>query len=268
MIPRLLMAACLAFGMSTVTPPVAYAQNLTPQRSGENLQGEVVALCTAGAGCACSTRHTAEDHLVVLGFDTRVPDGFAGDQRAQTIVIDTASGQVYRTKAPRAQINATYGGEGTCEPEDPPEMVPLDGLWQWRTLGETVRGCPPMTAQSLMASRVENMQTRVQWDGRFDPQRLAEGLPAPDMAQMSPYEWRKLGPGRWLSDNIRARSCEEGTCVELDLSLTMNLVAPDRINGLLSFRSTVDGPQAAILAGFGMADCRVRLRYSIDRIAP
>lgn len=268
MIPRVRMAACLALGMSTAAPPLAYGQNLTPLRSGENLQGEVVALCTAGAGCACSTRHTAEDHLVVLGFDTRVPDGFAGDQRTQTIVIDTASGQVYRTKAPRAQINATYGGTGDCEPEDPPEMVPLDGLWQWRSLSETTRGCPPMLAGALAASRVETLSTRVAWDGRFDPQRLASSLPAPEMSGMSPYEWRELGPNRWLSDNIRTRSCEDGTCVELDLSLTMNLVAPDRINGLLSFRSRVEGAQAAILAGFGMADCQVRVRYRIDRIAP
>ena len=58
------------------------------------------------------------------------------------------------------------------------------------------------------------------------------------------------------------------TCVEVALALSMTLVAPTRISGLLTLNSRVEGAQAAILAGFGMADCRVRVRYQIDRIAP
>jgi hypothetical protein len=262
------LAGALLLGPLSGAFAPALAQTLLPQSTPENLLGEVVALCERGKGCKCSTINTAENLLMVHGIDASVPDGFAGDQRAQTIVIDTGGGQVFRTKEPRGRINAAYGGDGPCEPADPPEMVPLDGLWHWRTLGETVAGCPPMMAQALAAGRLETIQARVQWDGVFDPQRLAAGLPSVAMAEMSPYEWRKLAPGRWLSDNIRSRTCEDGTCVSVALSLTMNLVAPDRINGLLSMRSQVEGAEAAVLAGFGMADCRVRMRYVIDRIAP
>lgn len=230
--------------------------------------GGVVALCKTGTGCQCSTNNTAEDLLLALGFGTSVPDGFAGDQRTQTIVIDASGRQVYRSAAPRGQFNESYGGTGPCDPEPEPHPTPRDGTWQWRILNETTSGCPPMLAGDLAASRVETLATRVTWDGRFDPRRLADSLSAPEMGEMSPCDWRELAPNRWLSDNLQVKSCEDGTCVEAALALNMNLVASDRITGLMTLRSRVEGPRAAILAGFGMADCRVRVRYRIDRISP
>lgn len=256
----------LALALAPLGP--AAAQNLTPLHAPGNLTGEVVALCETGKGCACSSTNAADDLLMVHGLAATVPDGFAGDQRAQTIVIDLGSGQVYRSTAPRARINAAYGGADPCEPEAPPEIQPNDGLWRWCSMGETVSGCPPMLAAALAGGPDEAREARVAWQGAFDPRRLAEGLPRPEMVQMSPYEWRKLGPGHWLSDNLRQRSCEDGTCVSVDLALSMTLAAPDRITGLLTLTSRVEGPQAGILAGLGMADCRVRQRYRIERVAP
>ena len=97
---------------------------------------------------------------------------------------------------------------------------------------------------------------------------MAASLPAPEIGEMSAYEWRKLGDNRYLSDNLADRSCEDGTCVDVALGLWMSLVAPDRITGLLDMRSRVDAPAAtaSVRAGFGMLDCRVRVRYEIVRI--
>jgi len=200
--------------------------------------------------------------------DVRLPEGWAGDVRRQTVVIDTGTGQVFRTGRPRAAINAAYGGQGECEPAPRPEaeIVPLDGLWQWRTLGETTQGCPPALSGMLASSRVGAMTGRVTWGGAFHPDRLADSLPQAPMAGMSPYDWRRTGPNRWLSDNVRGRNCEDGTCVEVALALGMGPTSPEGLTGLLSLRSRVEGPQAAILAQFGMADCRVRVRYEIRRI--
>jgi len=167
------------------------------------------------------------------------------------------------------EVHRTFGGRGEC-PADPEraELIPLDGTWLWRTLSETTTGCPPMLAASLAASRPETLSTRVVWDGRFDPRQLAASLPQPQTADMSPYEWRELGRNRWFSDNIRSRSCEDGTCVEVALSLAMNLVAEDRITGILAMRSRVEGGSAGILASFGMQDCRVRVQYEIRHTGP
>lgn len=229
----------------------------------------VVAICRTG-GCECLLSPLTPEVLAdfageFFGSDTPV------DRTRDTLVYEPELGIVSWVDAPRGDINRAFGGTGECPIELFPEdeaMVPLDGTWQWRTRNETATGCPPMMAGMLAASRTETLNARVNWDGRFHPQRLAASLPQPEMSQMSPYEWRELSANRWLSDNIRSRSCEDGTCVEVALSLNMNLVAPDRITGLLSMRSRVDGGQAAMLASFGMADCRVRVSYEIVHLGP
>ena len=237
----------------------------------QNLTGQVTAVCRPGQGCTCHDGQDPQD-ILWIHFPDRyqepLPGGWAGDVRSQTVVIDLGSGQVFRSGQPRARINAAYGGQGGCEPAPRPEaeIVPLDGLWQWRTLGETVQGCPPGLAAALVAGRVEAPSQRVTWGGAFHPDRLADSLPRPGAGGMSPYEWRRTGPNRWLSDNIASRECGDGACVEVALALGMGPTGPDRLTGLLSLRSRVEGPQAAILAQFGMADCRVRLRYEIRRI--
>lgn len=221
------------------------------------------AICREGQGCVCLSMDTGLLPVLMgaegLG-DMTLPD---------TIVVDRTNNATIRTQRSTAEVHRAYGGQGECPVDDAPgPIVPLDGTWQWRTLSENTAGCPPMLAGALATSRVETLNNRVVWNGVFNPRHLADSLPAPELGGMSPYEWRELGPNRWLSDNINSRSCEDGTCVNVALALSMNLTAPDRISGLLTMRSKVDGPQATILAGFGMADCQVRVRYRIDRIAP
>lgn len=229
----------------------------------------VVAICRTG-GCECLLSPLTAEELAdfageFFGSDTPV------DRTRDTLVYEPELGIVSWVDAPRGDINRSFGGTDECPIELFPEdeaMVPLDGMWQWRTLGETTSGCPPMLAGALAASRVETLTTRVTWDGGFDPRRLASSLPQPEMAGMSPYEWRQLGAYRWLSDNIRGRSCEDGTCVDSSLALNMTLAAPDLIRGFMSLRTRVEGGAAAVLASFGMLDCRVRVRYEIRHLGP
>jgi hypothetical protein len=229
----------------------------------------VIAICKTG-GCECSLSPFSADDLrfvmgETLGSDTPI------DPTRATLVYEPDLGIVSWVDAPRADIQASFGGQGECPIElfpEPAAMVPLDGTWAWRTLGERTSGCPAALGGMLAASRVEYMTTSVTWGGSFHPDRLAQSLPQPEMAGISPYEWRETGPYRWLSDNVQSRDCSDGTCAEIALKLNMTLVAPDRITGLLSLRSAIDGPQAAILAGFGMADCRVRVRFDIVHTGP
>lgn len=230
----------------------------------------VIAFCTA-SGCTCDlSPASAEDLMLMLGDGGELAP--PQDPTRATLVYDSPARRVYWTDRPRAEVVRAYGGEGDCPITLFPEevMIPLDGTWQWTTLGETAVGCPPMMAQMLAASRAETMTTRVDWNGAFHPDRLAQSLPAPEMAGTSAYEWRATGPAGFLSDNIRGRSCEEGSCSSVAVVLSMSLVAPDRITGVLNLRSRVEAPggAAAVLAGYGMLDCRVRVQYDIHRTGP
>jgi hypothetical protein len=218
------------------------------------------ATCTAGAGCRCFVVEDTGLFPILLG------ETAAGQVALrENIVLDRSSNTTFRTSRALSDVHRSFGGNGDCPSDDPPgDILPLDGTWIWRTLGEETRGCPAMMAASLAAGRQETLVQNVIWNGAFHPGRLSENLPQPDMAEMQTYEWRKIGPNRWLSDNLKERQCEDGTCVDVALALTMNVVAPDRITGLLTLRSKVEGAQAAILSQFGMSDCNIRVRYRIE----
>jgi hypothetical protein len=256
MMIRLSLVAALAALTGLILPAAARADT-------------VLAICRTG-GCECSLSPVSAEEIMFVVGDTFGSDTPV-DPTRDTLVYEPEIGLVSWSEGTRAEIQRRFGGEGDCPIElfpAPEAMVPLDGTWQWRTLGESTSGCPAALGGMLAASRVEFMSTQVDWNGTFHPDRLAEGLPQPDMANVSPYEWREVGPYRWLSDNVQSRECSDGTCAEIALKLNMTLVAPDRISGLVSLRSGIDGPQAAIMAGFGMADCRVRIRYDIIRTGP
>ena len=229
----------------------------------------VLAICETG-GCVCSLSPLSSSEIIDIVGTTFEADTPVDPKRA-TLVWEPDPGIISWVDAPRRDIQASFGGTGACPialfPE-PEAMVPLDGSWQWQTLGESTSGCPAILGGMLAASRVEFITTRVEWDGAFDPARLTDILPQPDMEGLSPYEWDEVGPYRWRSDNVQSRDCADGSCAEIALTLNMTLVAPDRISGLLSLRSAIDSPQAAVLAGFGMADCRVRVRYDIIHTRP
>ena len=222
------------------------------------------AICRTGQGCSCVDVTDTGLFPLLLG------DTAAGAvSLSENLVIDRSTNTTFRTARALEDIHRAYGGQGACPKDrDRDELIPLDGTWSWRTLTETTTDCPPMMAAALAASRPETLSTRVDWDGRFDPHKLAASLPQPEAMDMSPYEWRELGVNRWFSDNLRSRSCEDGTCVDVALSLAMNLVGADRITGILALRSRIEGGEAAILAGFGIQDCRVRVQYEIRHVGP
>jgi hypothetical protein len=248
MIVRLPLVAALA--VSLLLPVLARAET-------------VVAICRTG-GCDCALSPLSQDEIALV---VGLPD----DPAASTLVYEPALEALSWVTAPRRDIQASFGGTGDC-PVDPAAahqaLTPRDGTWRWRTLAETTAGCPAELGGMLAASGVAFTPVRLAWDGAFHPDLLAALLPQPDMAGLPPYAWHAVGPDRWLSDNVQSTDCRDGACMDIALHLTMTLVAPDRISGLLSLRSTIDAPQAAIRAGFGLAECRVRLRYDIIRTGP
>ncbi|MDM7459815.1 MAG: hypothetical protein P3W94_010845, partial [Paracoccus sp. (in: a-proteobacteria)] len=205
------------------------------------------AICTAGAGCSCVV---ADD---VGLFPALLGEGVADGPAPDTIVVDRSTNTTFRTRRSLDDVHLSFGGSGDCpNAVTPADIVPRDGTWRWRSLDETTTGCPAMLAAAITRNRQETLASRVTWDGAFHPDRLAENLPQPEIGDMTAYEWRQIGPNRWLSDNIQGRDCSDGTCVDVALTLAMNAVSETRLSGLLHLRSRVDGPQAGILGQFGM----------------
>ncbi|WP_019953368.1 hypothetical protein [Yoonia vestfoldensis] len=256
MTARVFVTALLGLLLATAIPVAARADT-------------VLAICTSG-GCQCSLSPLSAQEIAEVVGEPSISETPV-DRAVATLVYEPDAGIMSWVDAPRRDIYASFGGDGDCPVEvfaAPDAMVPQDGTWQWRTLAEATSGCPADLGGMLAASQVAFMSRRVEWDGAFHPDRLAEGLPQPDVPGMSSYEWREAGPYRWLSDNVQNRECSDGACTEIALWLTMTLVAPDRISGLLSLRSAIDAPKAAMRAGFGLADCRVRVRFDFMRTGP
>jgi hypothetical protein len=193
------------------------------------------------------------------------------DPSSQTLVYEPQIGVMSWVDASRRDIHARFGGAGDCPvavASPPDTLTPRDGNWRWRTLGEATAGCPADLGGMLAASRVAFMSTQVEWGGAFDPDLLSGGLPQPDVPGIAPYQWREVGPNRWISDNVQSRDCSAGVCAEIALDLSMTLMSPERISGFLSLRSAIDSPQAAIMAGFGLSECRVVVRYDFIWTGP
>lgn len=236
-----------------------------------SLQADIrIATCAAGEGCTCALSPITINDLDLLEVEI-IGGAQASDPTRDVMVFEYRQNRASWVSVTPGEIHRQFGGEGDCPielfPEEPP-LVPLDGTWLWRSLNEAVTGCPALMAEALTASRPETLSVRVAWDGRFDPARLASALPAAPAMEMAPYAWRELAENRWLSDNIRSRSCEDGTCVDMALTLAMGLVAEDRITGILSLRSRIEGGAADVLDAFGMKECRVRVHYEIRRTGP
>lgn len=229
----------------------------------------IVATCVPG-GCTCATSPLSTEELLFLVGDTLNPAA-AVDPASDVLVHEPDLGVLAWVSAPLEDIQRQFGGSGACpvaQVADPEPILPLDGVWQWRTLAETTSGCPADLGAMLATSRIAYLQTSVVWRGAFDPADLSEGFPQPDTVGIPEYKWRKMGPERWLSDNAQSRDCLNGYCTQTAITLSATLIAPDRISGLLSLRSRAEDTQSAFAAGFGLADCSLRVRYDIVRIGP
>lgn len=249
------------FGLAWSLPAAAF-----------NPAGEITAVCWAGEGCQCTQALTPDDVFVTFGWEAPVPGPVSGDIRGTTVVIDVRRQQVYRSTAERARIHAAFGGNGDCplvEPQ-PIEPRPLDGTWQWRGLGDRLIGCPALMASTLSAMTQMAPAARVDWGGElFDPARFAGATPA--ALQSSPYRWRKIGLGRWITDNVQSASGDADARAEVGVVMTMTIQSPERVTGLLRVRSiadVLDVEARAALASFGMDRCEVRRRFEIVRTGP
>lgn len=245
--------SCLALSVAALA---AHVPNLALSQPGS-------AVCRAGAGCECANLDDVGLLPVLLG------DGALGLDAPQSIVIDRTTNTTFRTERSLNEVHRSFGGRGDCpDIVEPAEILPRDGTWRWRQVAAATTGCPPMMAAMVDSGREETLVQSVAWNGAFHPERFSENLPAPEMGEMSVYEWRRIGRNRWLSDNLKGRECDDGTCVDFALSLSMNVISETEVTGLLTTRSKVNGSDAGMLAMWGMDQCEIRVRYAINHMGP
>lgn len=227
-----------------------------------------ITIATCGMmGCTCSVSPLDPDDIALAtGYemDARTPI----DPSISTLVVDTHTGYVYWIDESRESLSRSYSGNGECPielfPDEP--IVPRDGLWQWNTLGTSVRGCPPMLAAMMAdpAALGVSPSERVNWNGNFNPALFSHE------ADMAAYTWRDQGGDNWKTDPIAGSGCENGVCTSTSVQLWMSLVGANKARGHLVYKMSISGAGAeamATLAGFGMDACNVTVRYEIDHIA-
>ena len=234
MITRSIVAVLAACALTTLSTPSAQASDTT------------VAVCGVD-GCTCSlSAVSAEDFILTFG------NGDAGapvDATSATLVIDTEYRTVFWSDASREAIDHAYGGAGECPielfPDEP--VVPHDGLWRWNTIATSTSGCPSMLASMFAdpAALGTSHTARVNWNGRFDPTRLA------DHEGMSIYRWLDRGRDNWTTVPVAERTCEDGTCSSVALQLWMSLVSETRASGHLAYTMEISGGGGATLGSHG-----------------
>lgn len=202
------------------------------------------------AGCTCHiSAISAEDIAAVSGQP--VPS----DAARQTLVLH--DGQFTWSRTPRDDIDLAMGGDGVCEIEVFPEIIPEDGTWSGTVEVTGISGCHPQVA-TLVPPLVDGMtQTKsIVWGGVFDPARLATGGQSPVV------QWTRV-----RSDHFTGTvPMKPNGVLTVSVDATATLVAPDRAEATLSIRfDPVAASDAGALAVIGMNGCAANAAYDFRR---
>lgn len=224
------------------------------QVSTARAQAVQIAMCMEG-GCSCHVPGTTlEDVALILGQPN--PPGAAD----MTLVVfeDTYS---WRADTP-GQIDASFGGPGSCLVQLEPPLIPEDGTWRISTGTTDVSECPlfALTGQAI-PGQISGETREIAWGGWFRPSRL--------MAQAgASVNWKSTGPWSWravlVDESMSDGTGQTGASVVWDLQL----VSTTEITGTSVFdydisSSAADGAAQAVLQNM---QCRTVTPFTAKKV--
>lgn len=204
----------------------------------------------ADGGCTCHISAISADEIALI---TGQPT--PSDAARQTLVMH--DGQFTWSRTPRDDLDLAMGGDGVCQIEVFPQIIPEDGIWTGTVDVTGINGCHPQVA-AMVPPMVEGMsQTqRITWGGVFDPALLATGGKSPAV------QWTRLRPDYFTGT---VPSLANGV-LDVSVAATATLTAPDRAAATLTIRfAPVSGADVGALALIGMNGCQADASYDFRR---
>jgi hypothetical protein len=202
------------------------------------------------AGCTCHISAISADEIaLVTGQPT------PADAAQQTLVM--FDGAFTWSRTPRDDLDLAMGGDGVCEIEVFPALVPEDGTWTGTVEVTGITGCAPMVAEMVPGMVAGMSQTQqIAWGGVFDPARLATGGTSPVV------RWTRVRPDHFTG----TVPMDANGVIDISVNATATLTAPDRAEATLSIRfDPVSGANAATLGLIGMNGCEANAAYEFRR---
>lgn len=209
----------------------------------------IFADCT-NSGCSCHISAISAEEIAVVTGQPTPPDA-----AAQTLVL--FDGEFTWSRTPRDDLDLAMGGDGVCEIEVMPPIIPEDGTWAGTVEVTGISGCHPQVA-AMVPQMVEGMrQTQaIVWGGVFDPAKLAKGGQSPVV------KWTRVRPDYFTGIVPMAPN----GVIDISVDATATLTAPDRAKATLAIRfEPVSGADANALGLIGMNGCEANAAYDFRR---
>jgi len=222
--------------------PVAHAQAVQ------------IAMCMEG-GCSCHVPGTTlADVEMILGVSN--PPGVAD----MTLVVYENEFS-WRSQTP-AQIDASFGGPGSCPIQLEAPLIPEDGTWRITTGATDASACPlfSLTGQAV-PGQMSGETRQISWGGWFRPGRLmseADGL----------VNWTSSGGQSWRGVVVDKRLSNGSGTTGASVVWRLTLVSPTEITGSSVFEYDILSGQAdaAAQAVLQNMQCRTTTPFTARKI--
>ena len=217
-------------------------------------QAVQIAMCMEG-GCSCHVPGTTlADVEMILGAPN--PAGAAD----MTLVI-YENEYSWRSQTP-AQIDASFGGPGSCPIQLEAPLIPEDGMWRVTAGATDISACPlfSLTGQALPA-QMRGETREIRWGGWFRPDTLmseADGL----------VNWTSTGGHSWRGVVMDERLSNDSATTGASVVWQLTLVSPTEITGSSVFEYDISsaGADAAALAVLQNMQCRTVTPFTAQKI--
>jgi len=213
----------------------------------------VLADCKAG-GCRCSLSEM-DGRDVATFMLQEPPTGW------QDMVLVGNDGDYFWSTRSREDIDTAFGGDGQCDLELFGKVVPEDGQWLGKPGNAVSAGCPPgLDAQVQPELDAMAFPRAVVWGGRFDPDKASVG------GTNRVITWNEVRPDHFTGAAVTNGGAGSSSVVNITVDYTATLISPTQMAGTMALRIKARGANAAALKQLGMADCRVDVPFSFDKV--
>ena len=237
--------------LTSATFGLALSFGVIPPAQAQMVQ---IAMCMEG-GCSCHVPGTAlSDVEIILGAPN--PPG----ARDMTLVV-YENEYSWRSQTP-AQIDASFGGPGSCPIQLEAPLIPEDGMWRITTGATDASACPlfAMTGQAV-PGQMSGETRQINWGGWFSPSKLMTG-------SVGHVNWTSTGEHSWRGVLVNERLSDGSGTTGASVVWQLALVSPTEVTGSSVFDYDISSglADAAAQAILQNMQCRTVTPFTARRV--